>query len=375
MTDFRSAEVVDGHQARPVRDFGHDPHADRDHRRDRRRRPRRPDAVPPAGDARASSPSSSSTAPAREIEETHRAGILEQDTVRLLVDSGVSDRVLRDGDAHDGIELAFGGERHRIDFRALVGRVVLALPADRGVQGPRRRARPRRPGRPLRRHARSSVVDIATPRPGVLFTDADGVAHELAATTSSARTGPAASAAGGPGVVRAAVLPRVPLRLVRHPVRGAAQRAGADLQPLRAGFRADQPAHPHRAAHVLPVRPATPMSPTWSDDRIWEELQARLNANGHTLHEGPITSRATCCGSAASSQEPMRHGHLAARRRRRAHRAAHRREGHEPRARRRQGARRGARARAREEATLAARRLLRGARWAGSGRPSTSPAG
>ena len=34
----------------------------------------------------------------REIEETQRAGILEQDSVRLLVDSGVSDRVLRDGD-------------------------------------------------------------------------------------------------------------------------------------------------------------------------------------------------------------------------------------------------------------------------------------
>ena len=29
----------------------------------------------------------------------------------------------------------------------------------------------------------------------------------------------------------------------------------------------------------------------WSDDRIWEELQARVGANGHTLQEGPITSR------------------------------------------------------------------------------------
>ncbi|HET7071595.1 MAG TPA: FAD-dependent monooxygenase, partial [Nocardioides sp.] len=30
----------------------------------------------------------------REIEETHRAGILEHDSVRLLVESGVSDRVV-----------------------------------------------------------------------------------------------------------------------------------------------------------------------------------------------------------------------------------------------------------------------------------------
>lgn len=44
----------------------------------------------------------------REIEETHRAGILEHDSVRLLVESGVSDRVLREGDEHEGIDLAFG---------------------------------------------------------------------------------------------------------------------------------------------------------------------------------------------------------------------------------------------------------------------------
>src|SRR4029077_21201656 len=47
----------------------------------------------------------------------------------------------------------------------------------------------------------------------------------------------------------------------------------------------------------------------WSDDRIWEELQARLNANGHTLHEGPITSR-TVLPFRSFVQEPMRHGHL-----------------------------------------------------------------
>src|SRR3978361_2259712 len=59
-----------------------------------------------------------------EIEETHRAGILEQDSVKLLVESGVSDRVLRDGYRHEGIELGFGGELHRIDFAALVGAAV-----------------------------------------------------------------------------------------------------------------------------------------------------------------------------------------------------------------------------------------------------------
>lgn len=56
-----------------------------------------------------------------EIENTVRAGILEADSVRLLTETGVSDRVLRDGIAHQGIDLRFGGENHRIDFKGLAG--------------------------------------------------------------------------------------------------------------------------------------------------------------------------------------------------------------------------------------------------------------
>ena len=54
-----------------------------------------------------------------EIEQPVRAGILEHDSVRLLVDSGVSDRVRREGSEHEGIELAFGGGSHRIEFTEL----------------------------------------------------------------------------------------------------------------------------------------------------------------------------------------------------------------------------------------------------------------
>src|SRR3954471_11210373 len=61
------------------------------------------------------------TRTAAQIEGTHRAGILERDSVRLLVDSGVGDRVLTDGHEHRGIDLRFGGAGHRIDFQRLVG--------------------------------------------------------------------------------------------------------------------------------------------------------------------------------------------------------------------------------------------------------------
>src|SRR3569833_4178991 len=63
-----------------------------------------------------------------EIEQTVRAGILEQDSVRLLVDSEVSGRVLTDGHEHRGIDLAFGGAGHRIDFPSLAGASVWLYP-------------------------------------------------------------------------------------------------------------------------------------------------------------------------------------------------------------------------------------------------------
>ena len=63
-----------------------------------------------------------------EIETANRAGILEAGAVSMLVDEGVSDRVLRDGHEHDGIELRFRGRGHRIDFRDLVDAAVWLYP-------------------------------------------------------------------------------------------------------------------------------------------------------------------------------------------------------------------------------------------------------
>jgi p-hydroxybenzoate 3-monooxygenase len=54
-----------------------------------------------------------------------RAGVLEQGTVALLDEAGVGARCHAQGLPHAGIELAFGGERHRIDFADLVGQRVM----------------------------------------------------------------------------------------------------------------------------------------------------------------------------------------------------------------------------------------------------------
>ncbi|HJV59337.1 MAG TPA: FAD-dependent monooxygenase, partial [Albitalea sp.] len=53
-----------------------------------------------------------------------RAGVLEQVAVDLLDQAGVGGRLHREGLVHEGTELAFDGDVHRIDFRALTGRHV-----------------------------------------------------------------------------------------------------------------------------------------------------------------------------------------------------------------------------------------------------------
>lgn len=50
-----------------------------------------------------------------------RAGVLEQVTVDLLREAGVSQRLTAEGLVHDGIELMFGGQRHRLDLSELTG--------------------------------------------------------------------------------------------------------------------------------------------------------------------------------------------------------------------------------------------------------------
>jgi 4-hydroxybenzoate 3-monooxygenase len=244
----------------------------------------------------------------KEIEETHRAGILEQDSVRLLVETGVSERVLHDGYRHEGIDLAFGGEGHRIDFEALVDATVQLYPqTDVFVDLADARERD---GGDVRFGVRDvSVVDVTSESPGVLFTDADGVAHEV-------RCDYLVGSDGSRSICRQAfpesqrrqysreypfawfgilceAPPSAPELIYNHSERGFALISQRTETLQRMYFQCDVD---------------TDVA-DWSDDRIWEELQARVGANGYTLKEGPITSR-TVLPFRSFVQEPMRHGNL-----------------------------------------------------------------
>ena len=56
-----------------------------------------------------------------------RAGVLEQGTVSQLEQLGITERLHDEGLIHDGIELLFGGIRHRIDLKASSGGKVVTV--------------------------------------------------------------------------------------------------------------------------------------------------------------------------------------------------------------------------------------------------------
>src|SRR5436309_4272153 len=58
------------------------------------------------------------------IEGRIRAGLIEQWARDLLIETGVGERMQREGLSHDGIHFCFDGELHYINFRELVGKGV-----------------------------------------------------------------------------------------------------------------------------------------------------------------------------------------------------------------------------------------------------------
>ena len=61
------------------------------------------------------------------LESEIRAGVLEQGTTDLLVETGLGDRMQEEGTVHHGINLQFDGRRRRIDLSDLTGGRAITL--------------------------------------------------------------------------------------------------------------------------------------------------------------------------------------------------------------------------------------------------------
>ncbi len=245
-----------------------------------------------------------------DIETTHRAGILEQDSVRLLTDTGVYDggaaRVLTEGERHGGIYLRFDGESHHVDFQDLVGSAVWLYPQTE-VFVDLHRARTR-DGGDLRYGIADTAVHDVSHRPEVSYRDADGRTHVITADL-------VVGADGSHSLCRDLIADR--RRFDReYPfawfgILCRAPRSAPELIYARSdrGFALISQRTEDLQRMYFQCDPAEDAS-TWSDDRIWCELQARLaGPDGFSLQEGPVLER-TVLPFRSFVQTPMCSGRL-----------------------------------------------------------------
>jgi p-hydroxybenzoate 3-monooxygenase len=223
-----------------------------------------------------------------EIETTIRAGILEQGTVEVLDSIGGYSRAREVGHRHDGIELRFAGDGHRIDFAALTGRSVWLYPQHEVLKdliAARLAA-----GQDIRFGVTAQALDgVETSRPSVQGVDATGGSFTIEAdfvvgadgSRSVARTAVTGSQTGGYfreypfawfGILCEAP-PSAPELIYSNSPDGFALISQRSDTVQRMYFQCDPDEDPTRL----------------SDAEIWDTLQACVP--GHELREGPIFQR------------------------------------------------------------------------------------
>lgn len=242
------------------------------------------------------------------IEKRIRAGVLEQHVVELLNDTGLGERLDREGLVHHGIHLSFAGRVHRLDFNELIGRsitvygqheVVKDLVAARLAAGA---------------DIRFSVTDTAihqidTDQPTVSFTQ-DGDAHII-------ECGFIGGCDGFHGICRPSV-PDGALRIHERVYPFGWLGILAETTPPSEeliyschddGFALYSMRSPNVARLYVQCAPDEDIA-NWPDDRIWQALGKRLgSAGGWSLSEGPILERGVTAMRSFVT-EPMQHGRL-----------------------------------------------------------------
>jgi p-hydroxybenzoate 3-monooxygenase len=247
--------------------------------------------------------------------ERVRAGVLEQGTVDLMHASGVGDRLAREGMRHEGISIAFRGDRHRIDMAGLTGGRAITIYGQNEVVKDLIAARAAT-GRPLFFGVSDvSVADFDTaarqgpPHATIRFRH-EGAAHDVTCDFI-------AGCDGSHGTCRPSI-PAAHLELYEREypfawlgvLASAAPSSDELVYSLHdRGFALFSMRSTSVTRLYLQCAPDENIE-DWSDDRIWSELIARLRTNdGWTPNVGPILQKGIT-PMRSFVAEPMRCGRL-----------------------------------------------------------------
>ncbi|WP_434599472.1 4-hydroxybenzoate 3-monooxygenase [Streptomyces sp. A5-4] len=243
------------------------------------------------------------------VEQRQRAGILEQGTVDALRACGAGARMDAEGLVHDGIELRFDRQSHRVDFPAATGgrsvmvyaqtEVVKDLIALQLAEGP-----------PLFFQARALAVEKPeSDRPVVRFSHG-GREQTLECDY-------VIGCDGFHGIARAAI-PAAVRRTYERSYPYSWLGILADVPPScdeliyargAGGFALHSMRSPTVSRFYLQVPNGTDPA-DWPDERIWDELDRRFAVDGgRRLARGPVTAKSVT-PMRSHVTEPMRYGRL-----------------------------------------------------------------
>jgi len=224
------------------------------------------------------------------IEQRVRAGVLEQGTVDLLVESGVGARLKQEGLVHGGIELRFGGKGHRIDFKELTSGKAITIYAQHEVIKDLIDARLSAGGQILFDAEVLGLRDVES-NPKIFFTH-KGTTQEIACDFI-------AGCDGFHGISR----PAIPSKILRvhekiYPfgwlgILAQVPPASDELIYTyhEQGFALLSMRSPEISRLYLQCSPDEDIA-NWPDDRIWDELRFRMATHdGWTLKDGPILQK------------------------------------------------------------------------------------
>ncbi len=241
------------------------------------------------------------------VQRRVRAGLLEQNTVDLMHDLGVGDRLAREGLRHDGIYLRRQGHTQHIEIAKLTGRHVTIYGQQEVVKDLITAFVAR--GGDLR-------FEIQGVRPRELESDRPVIEYVEGGERGVLECDFIAGCDGFHGVCRPSIPPQLLTEYeYEYPfgwlgILAAAPPATDEL--IYAWHEHGFALYTMRSKTISRLYlqvPAGEDIERWPDDRIWAELQTRLATEGWRVSEGPILEkgitpmRTFVC-------EPMRHGRL-----------------------------------------------------------------
>jgi p-hydroxybenzoate 3-monooxygenase len=243
------------------------------------------------------------------VQERVRAGVLEQGTVDLMNETGVGNRLGREGLVHRGLELRFGRRGHRIDLLALTGGKAITIYGQNKVVEDLTDARLAAGGRIFFGAEDVTVHGLDSTAPSIRLRS-DGEASEV-------RCDFIAGCDGFHGVCRPSAPAGVLTEFERiYPFAWLGMLA--EVEPSseeliysrhERGFALHSMRSPELTRLYLQVARDEEIG-NWPDERIWDELQRRFETDdGFKLKRGPIVQKGIT-PMHSFVVEPMQYGRL-----------------------------------------------------------------